>query len=248
MYRNSTVCVIVPAYNEEESIAAVVRSYRENPHVDRVLVVNNNSTDRTEEIARMEGAEVVRERDLGYGRALRRGLDEAHEDLLVLTEADNSFAAADLEKLLAYAADVDLVLGSRTCRQFIGPTANMGPILIWGNLLFAKILQLLYGPLEYRFTDIGCTYRLIHREKYRAIRPRLQAPGTPFSPEMMVEAARANLRIVQIPVHYGSRLAGRSKNTPNLLAALRHGMEMLWLIVRKRFDGNRDRLPHAPSQ
>src|SRR6185503_7444746 len=160
MFAGRKVSVIVPAYNEEGTIAAVVADFRGHSAVDEVLVVDNNCRDRTAAVAAEAGARVVAEKGRGYGCALRRGLDEATGDYLVLVEADGSFRAHDLSKFLCYLPDCSLVLGTRTTRQLVQQGANMDFLLRWGNVTAAKILELLwYVPNEPRITDVGCTYR-----------------------------------------------------------------------------------------
>lgn len=213
----------------------VVKELQGLGFVDRVLVVDNNSLDRTAENAQKEGAVVIREEKPGYGHAVKRGLDAAGEDLLILTEADLTFSVRDIERLLSRIDEADLVVGSRTNPRMIGPGANMGLLLRWGNVAMGKLLQILYGACG--FTDVGCTLRLMRREKYKRIEPYLTSGGTALSPEIMVEAAKAGMRVVEIPVFYGGRKTGESKNTPGMARALRNGLGMMGLIIRKRFEG-----------
>ena len=100
MFRDKTVSLVIPAYNEEVTITAVVEEFRANSLLDEILVVDNNCTDNTAELARSAGARVIVEPRPGYGRALRAGMDAAKGDILVLTEADGSFRARDVVKLL----------------------------------------------------------------------------------------------------------------------------------------------------
>ena len=173
-----TVSVIVPAYNEEATIGAVVRDYVACEYVDEVIVVDNNCKDRTAELAREAGARVVQESTPGYGSALRAGLEAATNDIFVLTEADGSFKAHDVGKLLAYLEDSAMVLGTRTTRQMVEQGANMGTLLRWGNVTMAKILELFwYIPHEPRLTDVGCTYRALWSKTYDVIAPGLRETG-----------------------------------------------------------------------
>ena len=160
MYQGNTVSIIIPAYNEEATIAGVVEDFRGHPAVDEVLVVDNNCRDRTSKIARDSGASVIEESAAGYGCALLTGMRAAKGDWLVLVEADGSFAADDLVKLHEYLNDCAMVLGTRTTRQMVHQGANMDFMLRWGNVVAAKILQLLwYIPLEPRLTSAAPTGR-----------------------------------------------------------------------------------------
>ena len=106
--------IVIPAYNEAASIGHVVRDFL--PHVDEVVVMDNCSADGTGELARAAGAVVHSRKLRGYGDALRQGMDAATGDILVLVEADGTFRAKDLGKLLEFLKDADMVIGTRTTR------------------------------------------------------------------------------------------------------------------------------------
>lgn len=241
MFQGHRVTIIIPAYNEEQTIADVVREFSAEEAVDRVLVVDNNCSDRTADLAREAGADVVAEDKPGYGEALRRGMDEAVEegtDLLVLTEADGSFRGADLGKLLQYVNDAQVVLGTRTTRQLVGQGANMNALLRWGNVTVAKFLELLwFFPHEPRLTDVGCTYRALWSSAWTTMRDSLHASGPAFSPEMICIAYGLRMRVIEIPVHYGARLGGDSKHSAGIRGPLRTGFAMIGTILRRRFLG-----------
>jgi glycosyltransferase involved in cell wall biosynthesis len=238
MHEGKNVSVVIPAYNEEATIAEVVRDFLSSPAVDEVVVVDNNCRDRTAEVARAAGARVVAESRPGYGSALRRGLDEARGDVLVLVEADGSFKAHDLPKFLAYLADAGMVIGTRTTRQLVHQGANMRSILRWGNVTVAKMMELMwYVSNEPRLTDVGCTYRALWREHWLTLREGLRETGPAFSPEMMAEALRKRIRLIEIPVHYYARLGGESKHSASYWKISRTALKMLRAIFRKRLEG-----------
>jgi glycosyltransferase involved in cell wall biosynthesis len=228
-----TVSVVFPAYNEAANIARAVAEFRAVPAVDEVVVVDNNSRDATAELARAAGARVVGERRQGYGHALRRGLREADGDYVVLSEPDGTFVAEDVVKLLAYAAEFDLVMGTRTTRELIWDRANMGWFLRVGNVAVAKLLQLLFGGPS--LSDCGCTMRLIRREALRRIAPDLRVGGSHFLPEMVVLALLGGLRVIEIPVNYRARV-GDSKITGSRLTAVKVGSRMIALILGYRLE------------
>ncbi len=233
------VTVVVPCYNEEGTIGAVVAEYLAQSGVDRVLVVDNNSRDGSAAAARAAGAEVLAETRQGYGEALRAGLSHGAAtggDILVVTEADGSFRASDIPKLLAYLPDCALVLGTRTTRQMVEQGANMDWYLRWGNVAMAKLLELFWFlPHEPRLTDVGCSYRAIWGRHWVALAPHLRESGPSFSPEMICEAYRQGLRVIEIPVHYGRRLGGESKHSRSLMQISRTAWRMFKTICRKRF-------------
>lgn len=239
MFQGQAVSVIVPAYNEEATIAEVVRDYRSNPHVDEVLVVDNNCRDSTAARAAEAGGRVVAEGAPGYGRALKRGMQEAVGEILVLTEADGSFRQRDLIKLLVYLEDAGMVCGTRTTRQLVQQGANMRALLRWGNVAMAKYLELLwFFRAEPRFTDVGCTYRALWRATFAAIRDSLHQAGPAFSPEMMCEVLMKGFRCVEVPVSYHKRLGGDSKHSAGLLDQARTAWAMGKVITRKRLLGS----------
>ncbi len=236
MHNGNRVSVVIPAYNEEATIADVVRDFRAHPTVDEVVVVDNNCRDRTAEIATAAGARVVAESAPGYGKALLCGMHAASGDYLVLVEADGSFGAYDLDKLLCYLPDCAMVMGTRTTRQMVQQGANMDFILRWGNVAAAKILELLwYIPMEPRLTDVGCTYRALHKRAFEVMAPGLTESGPGFSPEMMCEALRLGLRVIEIPVHYGMRRGGESKHSRGIAKISKTALRMFRCIFRKRF-------------
>jgi len=225
---------VFPAYNEQDGIAAAVADFGSIEAVDEVVVVNNNSRDDTASRAAASGARVVDEPRQGYGYALRRGLAEANGEYIVLAEPDATFMGKDVLKLLTYADDFDLVLGTRTTRELIWRGANMGWQLRWGNWIVAKFLQVLFsGP---SLSDCGCTLRLVHRQTAARMLPRFTVGGSHFLPEMVCLALLDGARLVEVPVNYRRRV-GESKITGSLNTALRVGARMMAVIVRYRLLG-----------
>ena len=232
MFEGRSVSVVFPAYNEEHNIRIAVEDFFSSGVVDEVVVVDNNSVDRTAEEAGRTKARVVMETAHGYGHALRRGLREATGDLIILAEPDGTFMGRDVLKLLAYANDFDMVCGTRTTRELIWEQANMGWFLRVGNVVVAKILQVLHdGP---SLTDCGCTLRLAHRKAVNQIVGDLTVGGSHFLPEMVILALKRGLRVIEVPVNYRGRI-GESKITGTLKGTLRTGTRMILLILRLRF-------------
>ena len=234
MWQGHRVSVVFPAYNEEAGIASAVQGFGSLDAVDEVVVVDNNSRDATAARAAAAGARVVREPRQGYGHALRRGLAEADGEYVVLAEPDGTFMGKDVLKLLAYADDFDLVLGTRTTRELIWHGANMGWQLRWGNWVVAKLLQVLFdGP---SLSDCGCTLRLIRRSAAERLLPRFTVGGSHFLPEMVCLALLHGQRLVEVPVNYRDRV-GESKITGSIATTLRVGARMIALILRYRLFG-----------
>jgi len=233
-FNNFKVSVIVPAFNEAESIGAVVKDFINQ--VDEVLVIDNSSQDETKIIATNLGARVETVNLKGYGDTIRYGLDQAKGDILVIVEADHSFRAKDLDKFLAYLKDADMVIGTRTTRQMIEQGANMQGLLRWGNVAVGKLVEILWWNQDSRFTDVGCTYRAIWKEAYKKIRDHLQGTGPEFSPEMMIAVLQARKRVIEIPISYYKRLTGISKHSENYFKISKTALKMLKMIFKKRFN------------
>ena len=231
MWRGRPVSVILPTYNERDSIRRCIEEMFETEVVDEVVVVNNNAAPGTsEEVARTRAREVFEPRQ-GYGYAIRRGFREAIGEYLIVSEPDGTFLGRDVLKLLAYADDFDVVYGSRTARMFIWRGANMGLFLRWGNWAVAKLMEFLFNSTN--LTDVGCTTRLIRRSALERIQPYFTVGGSSFGPEMMVLSLICGLKIIQIPVNYLPRV-GRSAVTGDFRVAFQLGLKMIWLVLRYR--------------
>jgi glycosyltransferase involved in cell wall biosynthesis len=232
MHGSKTVSVVFPAYNEEGYIRPAVDDFFIPSVVDEVVVVDNNSRDRTADEVRQTRARLVCETRQGYGFALQRGLQEATGDIVILAEPDGTFIGRDVLKLLAYADDFDMVCGTRTTRELVWEQANMGWFLRMGNWTVAKLLQVLYGGPS--LSDCGCTLRLTHRAALERIRADLTVGGSHFLPEMVILALKKGLSVIEVPVNYRGRV-GESKITGNLKGTLKTGFSMIGLIIRYRF-------------
>jgi glycosyltransferase involved in cell wall biosynthesis len=231
MWHSKTISIVLPAYNEERYIRPAIEDFFVKGLVDEVIVVDNNSRDRTADEAAITGARVVREAAQGYGYALRRGLREATGDIVIMAEPDGTFVGRDVMKLLAYADDFEMVCGTRTTRELIWRQANMGWFLRWGNWIVAKLIQVLFGGPS--LTDCGCTLRLTHRSALARILDDLKVGGSHFLPEMVIVALKRGVRVIEVPVNYRGRI-GESKITGTLKGTLRTGFRMIALIVRLR--------------
>jgi glycosyltransferase involved in cell wall biosynthesis len=233
-----TIGVVIPALNEEATIAAQVAevlAVAQQPDlpacIAQVVVVDNGSDDRTAERAAAAGATVVPEPRRGYGRACYSGvLASGDVDLIVQMDGDRSDRFDELPFLLRplLAGEADLVIGSRT-RGAYEPGSLSAPQL-FGNWLAAQMLRLLYGV---RVTDIG-PFRVIRRRDLLALGMREMTYG--WSVEMIARAARRGLRVREVPVSYRKRAGGESKVSGNLQASVRAGTRIIGTILRCRRD------------
>lgn len=231
MWRGKTITVVLPTYNEKDSIAECIRRFEALDEVDGVLVVNNNAAVGTsEEVARTGAREVV-ETTQGYGAAIKRGLRDAGTDLIVVCEPDGTFSPEDLTKLLAFMPECDLVIGSRTVSNFIWDGANMGWFLQWGNWAVAKLIEVLYNTAY--LSDVGCTFRVMTAEQAQTILDRSRLDGSAYGLEMLLISIITKARMVQIPVNYHPRV-GVSSVTGELGKTVSLGMEMIGLTLKMR--------------
>jgi len=233
-YHSYRISVVIPAFNEEISIGHVIDDFIDL--VDEVLVVDNSSTDNTAKVSRDHGARVETVKLTGYGDTIKYGLDHAIGDILIITEADYSFRSNDLNKILEYLKDSDMVIGTRTTRQMIEQGANMDGLLRWGNVFVGKFIEALWWSQEPRFTDVGCTYRGLWKDTYLKIRDCLTSRGPEFAPEMIIEVLKARKLVIEIPVSYYPRMGGESKHSQNYWKISKTAFRMLNVILKKRFN------------
>jgi len=221
------VDVIIPALDEEEAVAAVVRAIP--PTVRQVVVADNGSTDRTAAVAREAGAVVVSEPERGYGAACLAALAHLADDppeIVVFLDGDGSDDPAELDALLApLATGAELVIGSRT-RGTSERGSLTGPQRV-GNALACRWIHWVYGE---RFSDLG-PFRAIRWSALMALDMRDRNWG--WTVEMQLAAARRRLPCAEVPVRYRNRRGGRSKVSGTVRGSVSAGAKILWLLARE---------------
>jgi glycosyltransferase involved in cell wall biosynthesis len=231
VWNGKSLSVVLPTYNEKDSIAATIRGFEALGIVDEVLVVNNNAAQGTSEAVATTGAREVFESRQGYGAAIRRGLREVDTDLVSVCEPDGTFDPEDMFKLLPFTPECDFVIGSRTVANYIWHGANMGWFLRWGNWGVAKIIEVLYNTPS--LSDVGCTFRVLSRDRATDLLRRSTLDGSAYGLEMLLLAIVRRARIVQVPVNYHPRV-GESSVTGDLGKTIALGLEMLAMVLRMR--------------
>ncbi len=219
------VAVVIPVFNERESLPLVVGAIPEGV-ADEIVVVDNASTDGTGKIARSLPVRLVREDRRGYGSACLAGvaaLTSRPPDVLVFLDGDFSDHPEEMPLLLdSIAAGSDLVIGSRVLgrreRGALLPQARLG------NALACSMIRMLYG---YRYTDLG-PFRAIRWPAYQAL--GMEDVSFGWTCEMQVKALRRGLRVAEVPVSYRRRV-GVSKITGTVSGTLRAGVKILWTIA-----------------
>lgn len=234
MYKAKKVSVVIPTYNEAQTIRKVIDDFFTTSFVDEVVVVDNNALGNTREEVVKTQARLVVETKQGYGYAIMRGLSEATGDLVIIVEADGTFEPSDLHKFLLYSDNFPVVFGTRTSRAAIWSGAFMPFPVRFANWLWAKVIEVLYnGPV---LTDVGCTFKLIDSKNLERIKKYFsysKGDGT-FSPELMIWLVHQEKKIIEIPVIYKERV-GQSGYTGSTWKAAKLGLKMLPLIFKYRF-------------
>lgn len=225
------VDVIIPAFNEEASIAKVIGDIPSSM-VRHIIVANNNSTDETAAVAERTGAVVVHEKRKGYGSACLKGMEwiaslteDDKPDIVLFLDADYSDHPEEAPQLIAPIVKdgYDMVIGSRV----LGPLepGSMTPQQIFGNWLATRLIRWLY---QYHFTDLG-PFRAI---RYNALLDlEMRDPDYGWTVEMQVKAAKSGLNCTEVPVSYRKRI-GKSKVSGTVKGTILAGYKILWTIFK----------------
>jgi len=221
LYKDKTITVVIPCLNEEEAIGKVLDDVPD--FVENVIVVDNNSTDRTPDIARQRGATVIQETVRGYGRAYKTGFSKATGDIIVTLDGDHSYPVHDLKRVLDifFQYDVDFL----SCCRFPVMDADAMSFKHWiGNQVLSLVMSVLYKtPIEDSQSGMWVFYRNI------LDKIKLRSDGMPLSEEIKIEAIRnRDIRFKEEHIKYSAR-SGEIKLRP-----WRDGMRNLLFLFRKR--------------
>lgn len=223
--------VIIPAFNEQDSIANVINDIPKT--VEEIIVVNNNSTDNTLQNAQNAGATVLTETNKGYGYACLKGMQYIAEqqngpDIIVFLDGDYSDYPEELTKLVAPIINdnIDFVIGSRVKELRDG--GSMTHQQVFGNWLATFLMSLFFGA---KFTDLG-PFRAIKYDKLLAMKMKDKTYG--WTVEMQLKALRQNLSYIEIPVRYKQRI-GVSKVSGTVKGTIFAGFKILGWIFKYSF-------------
>jgi glycosyltransferase involved in cell wall biosynthesis len=222
MYKGISITVIIPCLNEEQGIERILRSMPE--FVDEVVVVDNNSTDRTSEVAASLGAKVVREEVRGYGRAYKRGFADATSDVIITLDGDHSYPVDALSYLVEAFRhlEVDFLNASRF------PVRDAHAMSFknkFGNLVLSLVMSILF----FRWVRDSQSGMWVFRRSILK-EMKLESDGMAFSEEIKIEAIRSSrIRFGEISIMYSSRL-GETKLNP-----WRDGLQNVAFLLKKRF-------------
>jgi len=223
--------LLVCSEGDEENIAFTLNRYRELDLFHEIKVVLPSEHQLHELLDRGDVDALVCPRPgMGFGERVRYGLAGLEGDILVMTEADYSFASRDVEKLLSYLKEADMVVGTRTTRQLIEQGSTMTGMVRAAHSGLGKLLELLWWNREGRFTDVGCTMRAFWRSTYQQMAPDLQATGPEILAEMVIEVMASRQRVLEIPVNYFNRSQSLNRHYRNLSTFFR----LLYFLLRRR--------------
>lgn len=223
------IVVIIPAFNEEQSIGKVLQDIPKDI-VSETIVVDNNSKDRTSEVALQAGATVLKQPMQGYGNACLTGIDYAKKlqpqpDIIVFMDGDYSDYPQELPDVVRPITEdgADLVIGSRALGN--RESGSMTPQQVFGNWLATSLLHLFY---KVKFSDLG-PFRAIKFDKLLQIGMKDRTYG--WTVEMQLKAAKQGLKCTEVPVNYKRRI-GVSKVSGTVKGTVMAGYKILWTIFR----------------
>ncbi|MEQ3665883.1 MULTISPECIES: glycosyltransferase family 2 protein [unclassified Olleya] len=223
--------VIIPAYNEQDSIANVINDIPKL--VDEVIVVSNNSTDLTEVNAKNAGATVLQENNKGYGYACLKGMDyiakqDSKPDIVVFLDGDYSDYPEELTKIVAPIIDqnMDFVIGARV--KNLREEGSMMPQQVFGNWLATTLMSLFFGA---KFSDLG-PFRAIKYDKLLALNMVDKTYG--WTVEMQLKVLKQKLSYIEVPVNYRNRI-GVSKVSGTIKGSIFAGVKILTWIFKYSF-------------
>ena len=223
-----TIKVIIPAFNEEKSIAKVIAEIPD--FVEEIVVVNNNSTDQTVQVATKAGASVLTEKSKGYGYACIKGIDylsqkDKKPDILVFLDGDFSDFPQELTKVIQPIIDgsVDFVVGARV--KELRASGSLTPQQVFGNWLACFLMKILY---QSSFTDLG-PFRAIRWETLENLKMSDKTYG--WTIEMQLKVLRQKISYQEVPVSYKKRI-GVSKVSGTVKGTIFAGMKIIGWIFK----------------
>ena len=222
------VALVIPALNEENALRRLLPEIPTSI-AEWIIVADNGSTDGTAAVAQSHRAIVASEPTRGYGRNCLAGFKKACSlgaDIVIFIDGDGSDDPADLPMMLAPLIEdrADFVIGSRISKR--SERGAIPPQARFGNWLVSRMIRILY---RVRLSDIG-SFRAIRCSSLEALHMSEMTFGWPV--EMLVKAARANYRIVELPIHYRHRSHGRSKVAGTIVGSLKAAYYMLRTTLR----------------
>lgn len=223
--------VIIPAFNEADSIGLVISEIPDI--VNEIIVVDNNSSDNTAEVARQTGVTLISQPKMGYGNACLKGMEyiasqTIKPEIIVFLDGDYSDYPEELTKIVQpiIENDFDLVIGARTKK--LREEGAMMPQQVFGNWLATTLMRLFFGA---KFTDLG-PFRAIKYQKLLDL--KMEDPTYGWTVEMQLKSKRQCLSYIEVPVHYKKRI-GVSKVSGTIKGTIFAGAKILSWIFKYSF-------------
>ena len=224
------ISVVIPAFNEEKSIGKVVADIPKDL-VQHVIVVNNNSTDNTVEVAEKAGAIVLTENRKGYGWACLLGIEKANvlnTDVIVFLDGDYSDYPEEIIDVVTpiLESDMDMVIGSRVLGK--REKGSLTPQQVFGNWLATRLMRIFYRA---KFTDLG-PFRAIKATSLEKLNMSDKTYG--WTIEMQIKAAKQKMKFCEVPVNYRKRI-GVSKVSGTVKGTVLAGIKIIFAVFKYRF-------------
>jgi glycosyltransferase involved in cell wall biosynthesis len=222
------ISIILPALNEEETVGRVIdeipgERIEQTGYKVELLVIDNDSTDRTKEIAEEKGARVIVELVRGKGRAIRTAFESVTGEFIFMLDADYTYPATHIPEMLKVLEEgYDVVLGSRLKGQI--EKGAMSRLNLVGNHLLAFLANILYGT---KISDLCTGYWGLRRGVIEGL--KLDAVGFELEANMFAEIAKKGYRIGEVPVDY------RRRETQPKLGSVKDGFRIGRMLIKKRF-------------
>lgn len=227
--REPRVAILIPCFNEEATIGKVVRDFRSALPGAEVHVYDNNSTDRTRDIAQQTGARVGAETKQGKGHVIQAMFRDVKADIYVLVDGDDTYSAKDVGRLIEPIREgrADMVVGSRLRTH---SHEAFRPLHRFGNFMFTALFNLLFRA---RLSDMLSGYRAMTRELVKSL--QIRSGGFDIETELTIRTVESGFRVAEVPLPYGERPEG----SVSKLRTLPDGMRVL---TRMLIAGRRGRL------
>ena len=217
------VSVVIPAFKEGKTIRKVIRDIKSSSSYNtEIIVVDGYSNDGTEEIVKEENVDFVSESRTGYGRAIKTGIDHAKGDVVVIIDADDTYEACDIDKLVQPLLhdEADVCLASRLGGTLL-PGA-MPSMNLFGNRMFTSMYNMLYGQ---NVSDTQTGFRALTKKAIAHL--DLYSDGMGLSTVFLTEAAKRGLRITEFPTVYRPR----NDHSKSKLNRFKAGWEILRILL-----------------
>ena len=204
MDKNERIAVLIPCYNEELTVSKVVNDFKKELPKAKIFVYDNNSTDKTAQLAKEAGAIVVAERNQGKGNVVRSMFRDVDADIYIMVDGDDTYPADEAHKLIdAVENGYDMVIGDRLSSTYY--EENKRPFHNFGNDLVRWLINKIF---DNEIKDIMTGYRAFSKKFVKTI--AVMSPGFQIETELTITALEYRYNIKQVPIQYRDRPAGSS--------------------------------------